>query len=169
MKWENFCNKRTHNGKVSFCSGFVIKNQRRQNLYTLSVTLWSDVSGVIPEPVFLNVHGAQESIPRMNSASLCSLAVRYDNPIPTRFLAPIDCLKIPALDACDLDDSYSITSLPTYVPPLIRGLLAQWAKQLSADRPVLPTITTIFRPLYSKNSLRFVHYSETYKMGARAV
>jgi hypothetical protein len=33
----------------------------------------------------------------MNSASLCSLTGRYDNPIPTRFLAPIDCLKIPAL------------------------------------------------------------------------
>jgi hypothetical protein len=33
----------------------------------------------------------------MNSASLCRLAGRYDNPIPTRFLAPIDCLKIPAL------------------------------------------------------------------------
>jgi hypothetical protein len=33
----------------------------------------------------------------MNSASLCSLAGRYDNPIPTRFLAPIDFLKIPAL------------------------------------------------------------------------
>ncbi len=33
----------------------------------------------------------------MNSASLCSLAGRYNNPIPTRFLAPIDCLKIPAL------------------------------------------------------------------------
>ncbi len=29
----------------------------------------------------------------MNSASLCSLAGRYDNPIPTWFLAPIDCLK----------------------------------------------------------------------------
>ncbi len=28
---------------------------------------------------------------------MCSLAARYDNPIPTRFLAPIDCLKIPAL------------------------------------------------------------------------
>ena len=28
-----------------------------------------------------------------NSASLCSLAGRYDNPIPTQFLAPIDCLK----------------------------------------------------------------------------
>ncbi len=26
-----------------------------------------------------------------------SLAGRYDNPIPTRFLASIDCLKIPAL------------------------------------------------------------------------
>jgi hypothetical protein len=33
----------------------------------------------------------------IDSASLCSLAGRYDNPIPTRFLAPIDCLKIPAL------------------------------------------------------------------------
>ncbi len=32
----------------------------------------------------------------MNSASLCSLAGRYDNRIPTRFLVPIDCLKIPA-------------------------------------------------------------------------
>jgi hypothetical protein len=33
----------------------------------------------------------------MNSVSLCRLAGRYDNPIPTRFLAPIDRLKIPAL------------------------------------------------------------------------
>ncbi len=33
----------------------------------------------------------------MNSASLCSLAGRYDSPIPPRFLAPIDFLKIPAL------------------------------------------------------------------------
>ncbi len=27
---------------------------------------------------------------------VCSLAGRYDNPIPTLFLAPIDCFKIPA-------------------------------------------------------------------------
>jgi hypothetical protein len=33
----------------------------------------------------------------MNSASLCSLAGRYDNPLPPRFLAPIASLKIPAL------------------------------------------------------------------------
>ncbi len=32
----------------------------------------------------------------MNSTSQCSLAGRYDNPIPTRLKAPIDCLKIPA-------------------------------------------------------------------------
>jgi hypothetical protein len=37
----------------------------------------------------------------MNSASLCSLAGRYDNPIPPRFLAPIDFLKIPAQYAAD--------------------------------------------------------------------
>jgi hypothetical protein len=38
-----------------------------------------------------------KSIQGINSASLCSLAGRYDYSIPTRFLAPIDCLKIPAL------------------------------------------------------------------------
>jgi hypothetical protein len=55
--------------------------------------------GLALEVVFLNVYGAQELIPRMNSASLCSLAGQYDNPIPTRFLAPIDFLKIPALES----------------------------------------------------------------------
>ncbi len=60
-----------------------------------------------PEPVFLNVYGAQESIPRNNSASLCSLAGRYDNPIPPRFLAPIDTLKIPAQGS-----SYLVWLLP---------------------------------------------------------
>jgi len=40
--------------------------------------------------------GPRNLLQGMNSASLCSLAGRYDNPIPTRFLAPIDCLKIPA-------------------------------------------------------------------------
>ncbi len=33
---------------------------------------------------------------KIYSARLCGLAVLNDNPIPTRFLAPIDCLKIPA-------------------------------------------------------------------------
>ncbi len=45
------------------------------------------------ELVFLNVYGAQESISKneFRKCSLCSLAGRYDNPIPTWFLAPIDC------------------------------------------------------------------------------
>jgi hypothetical protein len=42
---------------------------------------------VSSEPVFLNVYGAPELIQGMNSASLCSLAGRYDKPIPPRFLA----------------------------------------------------------------------------------
>jgi hypothetical protein len=33
----------------------------------------------------------------MNSVNLCSLAGRDDNPMPPRFLAPIEFLKIPAL------------------------------------------------------------------------
>jgi hypothetical protein len=37
--------------------------------------------------------GAHESIP----PAYYSLAGRYDNPVPARFLSPIDCSKIPAL------------------------------------------------------------------------
>jgi hypothetical protein len=57
---------------------------------------FSWISCSSPEPEFLN--WAQESIPSNQVARLCSLAGRYDNPVPTRFLVPIDCLKIPALD-----------------------------------------------------------------------
>jgi len=44
------------------------------------------------EHEFLNVKGAQESIPPAYVAWRAG-----DNPIPTRFLAPIECSKIPAL------------------------------------------------------------------------
>jgi hypothetical protein len=50
----------------------------------------------------------------MNSASLCSLAARYDNPIPTRFLAPIDCLKITAQML--LSSDRQIVTIPELVP-----------------------------------------------------
>jgi hypothetical protein len=59
------------------------------------------------EPVFLNVYGAPESIQGMNSASLFSLAGRYDNPLPPRFLAPIASLKIPA--------RFSVGNLPEFL------------------------------------------------------
>jgi hypothetical protein len=42
--------------------------------------------------------GPRNRFQGMNSASLCSLPGRYDNPIPALFLAPTDCLKIPAQD-----------------------------------------------------------------------
>jgi hypothetical protein len=48
-----------------------------------------------PSPNFKTFKEPQESIPRINSANLCSLAARYDNPIPTRFLVPIVGLKLP--------------------------------------------------------------------------
>jgi hypothetical protein len=48
------------------------------------------------ETVFLNFDGATNQLAGIDPARLCSLAGRYDNPIPTRFLAPIDCSKIPA-------------------------------------------------------------------------
>ncbi len=40
--------------------------------------------------------GPRNWFQKINSASLCSLAGRYDNPIPPRFLDPVDSLKIPA-------------------------------------------------------------------------
>ncbi len=49
------------------------------------------------EPEFLNFKEPKHLFQVINSARLCSPAGRYDNPIPTRFLAPTDCLKIPAL------------------------------------------------------------------------
>jgi hypothetical protein len=57
----------------------------------------------ITEPVFLKVSGAQELIPRnefRHPMKPGGQVRRYDNPIPNRFLAPIDCLKIPALYWC---------------------------------------------------------------------
>ena len=55
---------------------------------------------VSPLQTMANSHILQSMSPRIdqgiNSASLCSLAGRYDNTIPTRFLAPTDCLKVTA-------------------------------------------------------------------------
>ncbi len=48
------------------------------------------------EPVFLTCMGPRNRFQGTNSASLCSLAGRYDNPLPPRFLAPIASLKTPA-------------------------------------------------------------------------
>jgi hypothetical protein len=56
----------------------------------------------------------------MNSASLCGLAGRYENPIPTRCLAPIDCLKIPALVTWKTK-RYCIAFYESYSYPAFQG------------------------------------------------
>ncbi len=49
-----------------------------------------------PETVFLNFEEPRNRFEGIDSASLCSLVGQYDYPLPTRFLSPIDCSKIPA-------------------------------------------------------------------------
>ncbi len=48
----------------------------------------------IPHGIGLTFKDSRNRFQEIDSASLFSLAGRYDNPIPTRFLAPIDCYKI---------------------------------------------------------------------------
>jgi hypothetical protein len=45
----------------------------------------------------------------IDSVSLYSLAGRYNNPIPSRILAPINCSKIPALGGVEKDDIWVCT------------------------------------------------------------
>jgi hypothetical protein len=54
-----------------------------------------DAMTLRPETVFLNFEEPRNRFEGIDSASQCSLAGRYDNPL-TRFLSPIDCSKIPA-------------------------------------------------------------------------
>ncbi len=57
---------------------------------------YSTVLYLFQSPNFSTFKEPRNLFQGINSASLCSLAVLYDNSIPSRFLAPIDCLKIPA-------------------------------------------------------------------------
>ncbi len=59
--------------------------------------LWTQSTWLTAEPEFLTFKEPKNRLQGISSASLCGLAGQYDNPIPTRFLAPVDCLKIPAL------------------------------------------------------------------------
>jgi hypothetical protein len=62
----------------------------------ISISLFCYISASLPScvqsPNFLTSKEPRNRSHGINSASLCILAGRYDNPIPTRFLAPIDCL-----------------------------------------------------------------------------
>jgi hypothetical protein len=52
--------------------------------------------GKATEQEFVNVKGALDRFQGIDSASLCNLSGRYDNPMSTVFLAPIYCYKIRA-------------------------------------------------------------------------
>jgi hypothetical protein len=69
----------------------------RKIMSSLNFTIRSGVAlATIQSPYFLTFMEPRNLFQGVNSASLCSQAGRYYNPIPPRFLAPIDCLKIPA-------------------------------------------------------------------------
>jgi hypothetical protein len=68
----------------------------------------------------------------MNSASLCSLAGQYNNPIPPQFLAPIDCLKIPA-QATYVGGIDSMELIPVPLKHLQRQTLANHGVEMGWD------------------------------------
>ncbi len=70
-------------------------SELEKSLHAFSFTV--EFCTCILSPYFKTFMEIRNRFQGMNSASLCSLAGRYDNPLPTRFLAPTDCLKIPAL------------------------------------------------------------------------
>jgi hypothetical protein len=66
----------------------------------------------VQSPNFLTVKEPRNRFYGINSASLCSLAGLYDISLHTRFLAPLDCLKNPALVS---DFSPALTVLNNYL------------------------------------------------------
>ncbi len=100
----------------------------------------------------LNFYGAQEPIPR-DSASLCSLAGRYDNPIPTRCLAPIDCLKIPELDSLPGQEG-THWSLYTFITHKILSPRQQFSPLQNADSISSAFNNSFFGPIYIHGVMR---------------
>ncbi len=70
----------------------------------------------------------------INSASLCSLAGRYANPIPIRFLAPIDCLKVPALSSYWLAHFYLMKN-PAKCCSILVWIARCWNYLLTSQNP----------------------------------
>ncbi len=80
--------------KLTYIDSFLKSSKKGISLYLLATwPLLSDSRDGI-----FTLLRSPESIQRNQflRQAVFSLGGRYDNPIPTRFLAPIDCLKIPA-------------------------------------------------------------------------
>jgi hypothetical protein len=98
----------------------------------------------------------------MNSASLCGLAGRYDNPIPPRFLTPIDSLKIPALETLThLSQGQGVAVLgPAHVEGLVFGVAAA-PQRAGRDLTVVrlhPAHRTVLRQHQVLNSPKEFHH-----------
>jgi hypothetical protein len=80
----------------------ILAYPQRKYKYDVAYTYFYFLGGLtcrVQIPSFQTFKDPKNRFQGINSASLCSLAGRYDIPIPTRFLVPIDCLKIPAQGA----------------------------------------------------------------------
>jgi hypothetical protein len=96
---------RTYHESVCKLSRVSCRESTKYPIHTLTYTphsanrkLPDDRSVQSPNFEFLNFMEPKNRFQGIDSASLCSPAGQ-DNPILTRFLAPIDCLQIPALDS----------------------------------------------------------------------
>jgi hypothetical protein len=87
--------------------------------------------------------GPRNRFQGMYSASLCILAGRYDN--LTRFLAPIDCFKIPALSS-----AFPVFPLTTLFDPLPKQLLFGFLTYGISEVELCS-----FRPVSTSNWLNF--------------
>jgi hypothetical protein len=88
--WYEAAAEWAYDNRLTTYITFIFLIQQYCNTYALE-----EIPGTnVPlSPYFLTFIEPRYRFQRMNSASLYSLAARYKHPTPTRFLAPIDCLK----------------------------------------------------------------------------
>ncbi len=104
------------------------------NYYPYSLTK-EQKKAPVPSPNF-QTFKEPKNISKINCASLCSLAGRYNNPTSTRFLAPIDWSKIPAqaTQACEID---SLATEKFKIPSLFISTFFQLVKNGNIITPFL--------------------------------
>jgi hypothetical protein len=76
------------NTTILYPSGEILSSRAR-----LHCSIPGNTDNRVQSPNFKTFKELRNRFQGVSSADLCSLAGRYDNPIPIRFLAPIDCIK----------------------------------------------------------------------------
>ncbi len=88
-----FLNFHSSNDHHSNMHGMQIAGSVFQGTHALSPVFTVSCLRRKISPYFNTCMGPRNRFQGMNSASICRLAGRYDNPFPPRFLAPIDSFK----------------------------------------------------------------------------